>query len=169
MERNNTSKSKNFEGNKNNKSNNSKFNFLENEDKRKNSLIYDPKQENLFLNGYNKNLGYKQNSSSYNNLNLMKSENALLKKRHRLSSYEVFFGIERENFGNLNKKLIDDNEIFNSFCKEFKYDFNEEEIEKDLLEYKNPTFNPLGEFRPKDLHGIRRSFRNMLPMVKVFY
>jgi len=137
------------------------------EDRRKNSLIYETKQENISPGGYSKGImGVKQNSS-YNNLNLMRTENALLKKRHRLSSYEGFFGIEK-NFGLSHKKSIDDNEIFNSFCKEVKYDFNEEENENELLN-NVPTFNPLSitDFRPKEQYVKRRSFRNKLPQVNL--
>jgi hypothetical protein len=136
------------------------------EDRRKNSLIYEAMHENISntkgINSYTKN-------SYYNNFNLMRTENTLLKKRHRLSSYEGFFGIEK-NFRLPHKKSIDDNEIFNSFCKEVKYDFNEEENENFLFN-NIPTFNPLSttDFKPKEIPMKRRLFRNKLPQVFIFY
>ena len=76
-----------------------------------------------------------------------------------------FFGIERENFGGYHKKSIDDLEILNSFCREVKYDYNEEENENDFFNIIQ-TFNPLStnDFKSKE-HVKRRSFRNKLPQV----
>lgn len=145
---------------------------------RKNSLIYDGKQEQIALGGYSKDLGVRQNSS-VNNLNLMNAENALLKKRHRLASYEGFFGNEKENFGHYRKKSIDENEILNTFCKEIRYDSNEEENFEidDLIVSNLKSFNPLSalslrgnnDFKSKEIPGRRRSMRNKPLQVKYLF
>jgi hypothetical protein len=156
-----------FEGNSRLTRSNVKQIQTEYEDRRKNSLIYEALQENI---SNTRGITRERQNSYYNNLNLMKTENTLLKKRHRLSSFEGFFGIEK-NFRLPHKKSIDDIEIINNFCKEIKYDFNEEDNENFLFNSSIPNFNPLSttDFRPKDIHVKRRSFRNKLPQVNIFF
>lgn len=78
-----------------------------------------------------------QSNNKSNNVNyiphFLKNEHNLLRKRHRLNSFEAFFnGFERDNLGynhQTHKRSIDENDIFNSFCKETKNDFQEEDLE----------------------------------------
>lgn len=65
-----------------------------------------------------------------NNFNFLKYDQSMLRKRTRLSSFEGFWNnIDFENLGYNHKKSIDEVEFLNSFGKEIKYDFHDEELE----------------------------------------
>lgn len=80
-------------------------------------------------NGSNNNIQSNNKANNFNNFHFLRNEQTLLRKRNRLNSFEAFFGIELDNLGHNHKKSIDENDFFNSFCKEIKFDFQEEELE----------------------------------------
>ena len=155
-------KVKSFLGNQlNNNSNIKVYQGNEYDEIRKASINIDFKTENnnynsLILNNINNKNS--QINKANNNFNFSKFDQSMLRKRTRLSSFEGFWNFDRETLGNNHKKSIDEIELLNTFGKEIKYDFHEEEFEQldDCL--KNTSFAigfETNKFRKK-------SFKNKL-------
>jgi hypothetical protein len=116
----------------------------------------------------NNNIGNKNTTikNTNYNFNFSKFEQNMLRKRNRLSSFEGFWNnIDLENIGNGHKKSIDEIEILNSFGKEIKYDFNEEDIELFDECLKNNGFTIGIETRSKE-QIRRRSIRHKTSVKK---
>lgn len=167
-------KFKSFLGNQINNSNNNNTNSnvkimtSEYEDIRKTSINLDFKPTNAktdLITNNNINL-ISQNTRKGTNtgFNFSKYEQSMLRKRTRLSSFEGFWNnIDFENLGYNHKKSIDEVEILNSFGKEIKYDFNEEELEVFDECLKNSAgFKFEIETKTREQANRRRSFRHKI-------
>ncbi len=164
-----------------NTTNNVKIMTSEYEDIRKTSLNLDFKNDNLNNNNISCNLNngililnnpnFKNSLGGAgnrlnNNFNFSKYDQSMLRKRNRLSSFEGFWNnIDFENLGYNHKKSIDEVEFLNSFGKEIKYDFHEEELEIFDKCLKNTAAAATGfafgiETKTRDPFNKRRTSRN---------
>jgi len=126
--------------------------------KSNNNTAKDPTNNNIPINPNNR------KGTNYNNFNFSKYEQSMLRKRTRLSSFEGFWNnIDFENLGCNHKKSIDEVEILNSFGKEIKYDFKEEEFELFDECLKNTAGFMFGiETKTREPVNRRKSFRHKL-------